>query len=127
MQSLTTLESPRAFAAARSEVSLCEVGTVPKVGTGGAAVTAAMPVGSWIAILLDWPVGEPEASRMLPIDIAVARAVVECMVGYWLFRETDVCGGTIVIGLEVCLKRFKAGEMLGLLDEQAKNDRTWTL
>ena len=80
MQSLTTLESPRA-AAARSETPACSAGTVPKVGTGGAAVTAAPPVGSWIAILVDWPVGEPEASRKLPIDTMVARAVVECIFG----------------------------------------------
>ncbi len=64
-----------------SETSACSAGTVPKVGTGGAAVTAAAPVGNWISILLDWSVGALEASRKLPIDTMVARAVVECMLG----------------------------------------------
>ena len=77
MQSLTTLESPRAAAAATS-ASGC-LGTVPKVGTAGAAVTASAPVGSTIWMLVDWPVGEPEASRKLPIDTTVASTVVECM------------------------------------------------
>ena len=54
-------------------------GTVPKVGTGGAAVTAAAPVGSTIWMLLDWSVGEPEASRRLPIDTTAPSAAVECM------------------------------------------------
>ena len=99
-QSLRTLEFPRAAAATSGSTA----GAVPKVGTGGAAVTAAAPVIRSIGMLLDCATGEPEASMKLPDAAATASAVVKRMFER-RFGEID-CSFVV---LSDCMARIKFG------------------
>ena len=59
----------------------------PKVGTGGAAVTAWAPVGKGMAIWLEISAGAAEARRELESTKMAASAVVECMLEWWFSGE----------------------------------------
>lgn len=83
-QELTTLEEPR-VAASATEAWMEEA--VPKVGTGGAAVTARAPVGKGMGIWVEISAGAAEARREVESMEKAVRKVVECMLDLLFFRD----------------------------------------
>ena len=82
---MRTFEFPRAAA-----TSGCSEGAVPKVGTGGWAVTAASPVGKGMEIFADSPTGVPATSIKLVIVATVASAVIECILKWYFGAERTI-------------------------------------